>query len=143
MKKLLEENETLTLWFLCSALPLTVIYLFTKFHFNLFSTFQDMARTCIHYEKWLRLDKSINIQGRIMVLGFVPFPVLPHLSINQVSFKSQQQFYSYLPDKVPDGQTKRRLYARHCNTVKGDGAKKDDKSWLYCHFQPNEALIRN
>jgi len=90
MKKLLEENETLTLWFLCSALPLTVIYLFTKFHFNLFSTFQDMARTCIHYEKWLRLDKSINIQGRIMVLGFVPFPVLPHLSINQVSFKSQQ-----------------------------------------------------
>ena len=34
------------------------IYIKTKFHFNLFSTFQDMARTDIHYEKWLWGDKS-------------------------------------------------------------------------------------
>ena len=31
-----------------------------------------------------------------------------HLSINQVSFKSQQQFKSYFPDKVPDGRRDRQ-----------------------------------
>ena len=34
-------------------------------------------------KKWLWGDNSINIQGRIMVLGFCPFPHC-HLSINQV-----------------------------------------------------------
>ena len=45
--------------------------------FNPFCTFQDMARTGNNYEKWLRGDKSINIQGRIMVL--LPFPSLPSI----------------------------------------------------------------
>ena len=63
-------------WFLCTALPLTVIYVYIKFHFNNpFSTHLDMARTGIHCEKWLRGDNSINIQGMIVVL--VPFPSLP------------------------------------------------------------------
>jgi len=48
-------------WFLPSAIPLTVIYLLIKFHFNLFSTWQDMARIGIHYEKWLWGENSINI----------------------------------------------------------------------------------
>jgi len=55
---------------LSSALPLINIYACNKFHFNLFSTFQYMAWTGIHYEKWLRGENSLNIQGRIMVLGF-------------------------------------------------------------------------
>ena len=37
-------------WFLSSALPLINIYV-CKFNFNPFYTFQDMARTGIHYEK--------------------------------------------------------------------------------------------
>ena len=73
--------------FLCTALPLTDIYLKTKFHFNPFCTFQDIDQTGIHYEKkWLRGDNSINIQGRIMVLVH---STSSHccLSINQVSFQ--------------------------------------------------------
>ena len=37
--------------FLSSALPLINIYVFTKFNFNPFSTFQDMTGTGIYYEK--------------------------------------------------------------------------------------------
>jgi len=39
------------LWFLSSALPLINIYVCTKFNFNPFCTFQDMAQTVIYYEK--------------------------------------------------------------------------------------------
>jgi len=52
----------------------------------------------------------LNIQGRIMVLGFYPFPHC-NLSIYQALFKCQHLFLCYLPDKVPDERTKRRLYA--------------------------------
>jgi len=38
---------------------------------------------------WLRRDNSINIQGMIIVRGFCPSADC-HLSIYQVSFKSQQ-----------------------------------------------------
>ena len=92
------------LWFLCIALPLTAIYLYTKFHFNLLCTFQDMARTGNHYEKWLRGDNSINIQGRIMVLVHCPSPYC-HLSINHVSFKSQQQLFARQDTEPTDGRT--------------------------------------
>jgi len=81
-----------------------------KIFFNFFCTFQDMARRGNHYKKLLRGDNSINIKGRIMVIVHCPSPYC-HLSINQVSFKSQQWFLSYLPDKIPDGQTKLWLYA--------------------------------
>ena len=40
-----------------------------KFHFNPFCTFQDMARTGNNCEKWLRGESTVNIQGKIMVLG--------------------------------------------------------------------------
>ena len=53
--------------------------------------------------KWLWGDNSVNKQGMIMVLGFYSSPHC-HLSVHQVSFKCQQQFKSYLPDKVPDRQ---------------------------------------
>jgi len=43
-----------------TTLPLTAIYLKTKFYCNPFSTFQDMARTGNNYEKWLRGDNSLN-----------------------------------------------------------------------------------
>jgi len=66
----------------------TVIYLQTKFNINHFCAFKDMARTDIHKETWLRGDNSINIQGRIIVLGFC-HSAHCHLSINQVSFKSR------------------------------------------------------
>ena len=39
------------LWFLSSVLPIINIDVCTEFNFNLFCTFQDMARTGNHYEK--------------------------------------------------------------------------------------------
>jgi len=42
------------LWFLSSVLPLINFYVCTKFNFNPFYTFQDMAQTGNNYEKWLR-----------------------------------------------------------------------------------------
>ena len=57
-------------------------------------------------------DNSTNMQGRIMVLGFCPFPHCD-LSIYQVLFKCQQQFVRYLPDKVPDRRTERRTKQRY------------------------------
>ena len=48
------------------SLPFINIYVCTKFNFNPFCTFQDMAQTGNNYEKWLRGDNSENIQGRIM-----------------------------------------------------------------------------
>ena len=51
--------------------------------------FQDMARTGNNYEKLLRGDNTVNIQGRIMIILFCPFPHY-HLSIYQVWFKCQQ-----------------------------------------------------
>jgi len=62
------------------------IYVCTKFNFNPFCTFQDMAQTHIHYKKkWLWEDNYVNIQGRIMVLVHGTSSHR-HLSINQVSF---------------------------------------------------------
>ena len=78
------------LWFLSSALPLINIYVCTKFNFNPFCTFQDMAQTGIHYEKkWLKGD--VNIQCRIMILVHSTSSHC-HLSIYQVWFKWQKQF---------------------------------------------------
>ena len=59
----------------------------TKFPFNPFCTFQDMAQTDIHYEnnKWLRGDNTVNIQVRIRVLVHDTSSHW-HLYINQVSF---------------------------------------------------------
>ena len=81
------------LWFLSYALPLINIYVCTKFIFNPFCTFQDMARTGVHYEnnKWLMGDNSVNIQGRIMVLVHYPSPHC-HLSINHVLFNANSSF---------------------------------------------------
>jgi len=45
------KYKMIGLWFLSSSLPLIYIYVCTKFNFNPFSTFQDMARTSNHYEK--------------------------------------------------------------------------------------------
>ena len=81
------------LWFLCTTLPLSASIYKPSF---ILSTFQDMARTNINYGKWLWGHNSINIQGRIMVLGYCPSPHC-HLSINQVSF--------YPLSKIWPGQT--------------------------------------
>jgi len=48
-----------------------------------------MAQTGNNYEKWLWGDNNVNIPGRIMVLGFCPFPQC-HLSIYRAWFKCQQ-----------------------------------------------------
>jgi len=55
-KRLIRDNPVIYrvgLWFLCSTLPITAMYMYllTKFHFNPICTFQDMAQTGIHYEK--------------------------------------------------------------------------------------------
>ena len=44
-----------------------------------------LRQASIMKSKWLQGDNSINIQGRIMVLGFCPYPHC-HLSIYQVLF---------------------------------------------------------
>jgi len=51
----------------------------------------SFVRTGNTYEKWLWGDNTVNIQNRIMVLGFRPSTHC-HLSIYQVWFKCQQQF---------------------------------------------------
>ena len=63
-------------------------------------SFQDMARTHIHYEqnKWLWGDNTVNIQGRIMVLVHCPSSHC-HLSINQVSFQTLLYFSRYGPGR--------------------------------------------
>ena len=97
-----EKNEIeikckIGLEFLSSVLPLIYIYVCSKFNFNPFCTFQDMARTSNHYENIM--DNSVNIQSRIVVLVQCTFSHC-HLSINQVSF----QFLSYLTRYGPDRQ---------------------------------------
>ena len=63
-----ETKCKIGLWFSSSALPLIYIYICTKFNFNPFCTFKDMAQTGIHFDKkQLWGDKSVNIPGRIMV----------------------------------------------------------------------------
>jgi len=60
-----------------------------------------MAWTVIYYEKkWLWGDNSVNIQDRIIVLVYCPFPHC-YLSINQVSFRSLWYFLRYGPDRHP------------------------------------------
>jgi len=76
---------------LSSALPLINIYVCTKLNLNPFFSFQDMTRTGIQYEKLLREDNSLNIQGRIIVLVHGTSSHL-HLSMNQVSFQSLLYF---------------------------------------------------
>jgi len=87
---------------LSSVLPLININACTKFNFNPFCTFQDMAQTGIHYErnKWLWRDNYVNIQGRSMVLVHYPSPDY-NLSINQVSFQVLLYFSRYGPDTHP------------------------------------------
>ena len=70
-----------------SVLPFNNIYVRTKFHFNPFSTFQDMARTGIHYEKLIVKEITVSKLGRIMVLVHCPSSHC-HLSIDQVPLQS-------------------------------------------------------
>ena len=91
IKEITQVKCKIGLWFLFCVLSPIYIYECTKFNFNPFCTFQDMARTDIHYEnnEWLRGDNTVNIQGRIIVSGFCPSSYC-HLSIYQVWFKCQQ-----------------------------------------------------
>ena len=64
----MEDNSVIYrvgLWLLCNALPLTAIYLYTKFQFNPFYTFQDMAKTDIHYERLKGYGKITLYMHRI------------------------------------------------------------------------------
>jgi len=45
---------------LSSALPLINIYVCTKFNFNPFCTFQDMAQTGIYYDKY-KVKREITL----------------------------------------------------------------------------------
>jgi len=71
-----------------------------------------MACTGIHYKKWLRGDNSINIQGRIMVHGFCPFPHFNANSNFKVIWRTRYQ---------TDRRTKRRLsapFGEHKNGIR-------------------------
>ena len=65
-----------------------------------------MARTGNIYEKWLRGDNNVNIQGRIMVLVHSTSSHCD-LSIYQVWFKQQQCFFA-AQGTVTDRQTDRQ-----------------------------------
>ena len=65
-----------------------------------FVLFRIWPRKATILRIWLRSDNSINIQGRIMVLGFCPSSHC-HLSINQVLFQSLLYFPRYDPDRNP------------------------------------------
>ena len=82
--------------------------------------------------KWLWGDNYVNIQGRNMVHVHSPSPHY-HLSIKQVSFKSQQQFLSYLPDKTPNGRTDRRIKWR-LYASPFEGIKMTTACILQCFF---------
>jgi len=98
LREITQVKCKIGLWFVSSALPLIYIYLCTKYIFNPFCTFKDVAQTGIHYKtQWLSGDNSVNIQGRIMVLVHGTFCNC-HLSLNKVSF----QFLSYLTRYGPD-----------------------------------------
>jgi len=112
----------MVLWFLSSVLPFINIYVCTKFNFNPFSTFQDMARISNHYEKWLREDNSINNQGRVMVLVHCPSSHC-HLYITNSHWNANSSFKvicqtRYRMDRQTDRQS--RLYVfpfgEHKNT---------------------------
>ena len=65
-KEITQVKCKIGLWFLSSALPLINIYVCTKFNFNPFCTFQDMAQTGIYYEKNKSLmgDNSVKYTGK-------------------------------------------------------------------------------
>ena len=66
-------------------------------------TFQDMSRTSNHYEKRLRGDNSVNIQGRIMVLEHC---LSSYLFRNQVSCQSLLYYLRNVSDRHPLWKTK-------------------------------------
>jgi len=110
IKKWLREDNSINIkgkiWLLCTALlTLSSIYKPSLISIT-FVLLKIWPRTDIHNETWLRGDNSINIQGRIIVLGFC-HSAHCHLSINQVSFKSRPKptVLSYLPAGWTDKAT--------------------------------------
>ena len=89
-KKWLMGDNSVIYRVMCTALPITAIYLKYLVSFQSLLYFPrygpDMHPLWTIMKKWLRGDNSINRQGRIKVLGFCHSPH-SHLSIYQVSFK--------------------------------------------------------
>jgi len=57
-----------------------------------------MAQTGIHYEKWLRGDNSINIQGMITSSWVLPFHCLPSI------YKPSYMLIHFVLSKIRPGQ---------------------------------------
>ena len=69
------------LWVLCTTLPPSIYK--QSFISIPFVPFPDISGTCNTYEKWLRVDNTVNIQGTIMVLVHSTSPHC-HICIYQV-----------------------------------------------------------
>ena len=67
-EKITQVKCKIGLWFLSSALPLINIYVCTKFNFDPLCTFQDMTRTCIHYEKSYGLETHLLQALKVAIL---------------------------------------------------------------------------
>jgi len=86
MKKEKRVKCKIGLWFLSTVFPSNNIYVCTNIISIPIVLSKDMARIINHYlKKWLWVDNSVNILGRVMVLVFCPSSHC-HLSINQISF---------------------------------------------------------
>ena len=128
-------------WSLCTALPLTAIYLKTNFQLNPVCTFQDMALTGSNYEKiYLRGDNSVNIQGRIMVLIHCPSSNC-HLSINQVSFQSRLYFPRYGPDRQQ--LWKKKLRVNNSVNIQGRIMVLIHCPSSHCHLSINQVSFQS
>ena len=82
----------------------------TKFHFNPFCTFQDMTQTGNNYEKWLRGDNTVNMQGRLWFLGSALSLIAIYL-YTKFDLNGNSSFKVICRTRYRDGRTKRRLYA--------------------------------
>ena len=128
------------LWFLSSVLLLINIYVCTKLNFNLFSTFQDMARISNHCEKKMVMgDNSVIIQSRINVLVHCPSSHC-NLSIHQVSFQS----LLYFPRLARTGNIMKRSQLKRDNSINIHGRIMVPVhcTSLHCHLSINQALFK-
>jgi len=127
------------LWLLSTALPLINIYVCTKFNFNPFCTFQDIARRAtIMKNKWLWGDNSINIQSRTM--DFVHCPSLS--SIYKPSFIS----IPYVLSRIWPGQAtimKKWLWGDKSINIQGRIMFIAHCTSTQCHLSINQVSFKS
>ena len=71
---------------------------------------KDMAQTGNNYEKWLRGDNTVNMQGRLWFLGSALSLIAIYL-YTKFDLNGNSSFKVICRTRYRDGRTKRRLYA--------------------------------